>query len=64
MFLLVDCISTWLQETVNGRDLTLKFIGLGSLQFSLVWRLNKKFENLCLGLEWGKCSYHSVMDDV
>ena len=40
-----------------------EIIGLGSLKFSLVWRLNKKFENLCLELEWGKCSYHSVMDD-
>jgi len=26
MFLMVDCISTWLQETVSGRDLTLKLL--------------------------------------
>jgi len=23
---MVDCISTWLQETVSGRDLTLKLL--------------------------------------
>jgi hypothetical protein len=40
-----------------------EIIGLGSLKFSLVSRLNKKFESLCSVLEWDKCSYHSVMDD-
>jgi len=40
-----------------------EIIGLGFFKFSLVSRLNKKFESLCSELEWGKCSYHSVMDD-
>lgn len=40
-----------------------EIIGLGSLKFSLVWKLIKKCENLCTELEWGKCSCHSVMDD-